>query len=96
MMLCVMFKWYDCNSTDCSLCDKTIAFSWITPISLYDEFTEESCDGMEFRTLPPYSQGFNFTALSFRFTEDPSPYTQILVENCYQKCIAVSQIGIVG
>mmetsp|Transcript_21169 Transcript_21169/g.34672 ORF Transcript_21169/g.34672 Transcript_21169/m.34672 type:complete len:214 (+) Transcript_21169:92-733(+) len=85
----VMFEWYQCNSTDCSVCDETTtSATWVTSIPDWDEPTEETCFDIEI--LPPYNPAFNFTAMSYRFADDPSPYTQILVEN---SCISTAMGG---
>ena len=79
----VLLQWYQCNSTDCSEnCDTTSSATWVSPMSVWVEATKETCFDMNL--LPPYSplaQEMNWTAISFMYTEDPSPYTQILVEN---------------
>ena len=90
----VEFEWFQCNSTDCSVCDETTPMvTWVTPISTYEKpATEETCFDM--KMLPPYSQLVNSTAMSYRFTVDPSPYTQILVENsCISAALSSDSMG---
>ena len=45
----VLFTWYACNTTDCSDCvDPSVANGrWKTPMSVWDEPTEETCFEME-------------------------------------------------
>ena len=85
----VLFTWYACNTTDCSDCvDPSVAsVRWKVPMSDLDEPTEETCFEMDM--LPPYDPIMNFTSLSYRFTDDPSTYVSIIVENsCISKSLA--------
>ena len=78
----VLLQWYPCNSIeDCSEnnCGTTSIATMVTPISFWEEVTEESC--FDVNLLPPFSTIMNSTTMSYRFTEDPSPYAQIMVEN---------------
>ena len=99
----VMFKWYDCSTADCSICDEGKLRSrrtWITPISVWDEPTEETCFDVEIsyggNNLFSHRDNNLFqsrnnpkTTKSYRFTEDPSIYAQVIVENsCISKSLA--------
>lgn len=91
----VMFQWYDCNRADCSICDESLLHrTWVTPISVWDEPTEETC--FEVDLLPPYEPTWNTTiAISYRFTEDPSIYANVIVENsCISRTIASASASI--
>mmetsp|Transcript_21170 Transcript_21170/g.34674 ORF Transcript_21170/g.34674 Transcript_21170/m.34674 type:complete len:226 (+) Transcript_21170:92-769(+) len=95
----VMFKWYDCSTTDCSICDDSkLRRTWVTPISVWDQPTEETCFDVEIsnggnlfrrRTNPKRYT----TTMSYRFMEDPSIYANIIVENsCISNSLASSSI----
>lgn len=81
----VLFKWYDCNTTDCSKCDENLLRAWVAPISVWDDPTEETC--FEVDILPPYEPTWNTTSISYRFASDPSVYASLIVEN---SCISIS------
>ena len=84
----VMIKWHSCNTTDCSICGETIlSGTSVSPMSVWDEPTEETC--FEVNVLPPYDPSWNATKMSYRFIDDPSTYTSIVVENsCISKSLA--------
>ncbi len=85
-----LFKWYDCNTTDCSICDENLPVSrWVTPISVWDDPTEETCFGVDI--LPPSEPTRNTTSMSYRFDDDPSMYASLIVENsCISRSLASS------
>ena len=88
----VMFRWHDCNTTDCSICDgeeTILSGTWVTPLSVWDAPTEETCFDADM--LPPYDPSWNTTTMSYRFIDDPSTYASIVVENsCISKSLALA------
>jgi hypothetical protein len=86
----VMIKWHSCNTTDCSICGETIlSGTSVSPMSVWDAPTEETC--FEVDVLPPYDPSWNATTMSYRFIDDPSTYTSIIVENsCISKSLALA------
>ncbi|KAK1740854.1 hypothetical protein QTG54_008106 [Skeletonema marinoi] len=84
----VLFTWYACHTTDCSDCDDTISMRWKTPMSVWDEPTDETCFEMDIQ--PPYDPIVDLTeGISYRLTGDPSTHASIVVKNsCMSKSLA--------
>ena len=87
----VTVKWHQCNTTDCSECSPETELSgiWVFPLNVWDEPTQDTCFDADL--LPPYDPALNVTALSYKYANDSSIFTDILIQN---SCISKSLGGV--